>query len=509
MTIIRCNLAFISIAVLLCPAGLVSAQESLRPLEDLQRQVESQQQAIQQLQESLRDQQDVIQALQEREKIDSEAQLGIGEEELRRRIEQGDLPDDTIHFLENLSAFARRTVNGRIHIDHWGFPASSPGINIIENGDPKDPPESELQYRRLRFGVKGRVEPMNMSYRLEIEFSGQDGSQFRDAWIGWDDLVFFQTVRFGNQKRPYGWDHLNSSNFMVFLERPFVVQGFNEDSRRFGLASYGVSEDSSFNWQYGFFYLPIVQDAGSIVSNRLQGEFAGRVSNTWWYDEASNGRGYGHWGLSGTVAFPDGMAPNDGQQNNAAQFRTRPEARSSNRWLDTGQIAGAGRYEILGIESVLNWGAFQFAGEFMNLWLQREKSYGANLYLHGGYFYLSYFLTGEHIPWDRELGVIGRVKPFENFFHVNTTDGGTARGLGAWQVAVRLSYADFTSADIFGGIGENATFALNWYWNSHSRLQFNYIVGQVDERLAALSTGGAAIVSGGYQIVGVRCMIDF
>ncbi len=82
-------------------------------------------------------------------------------------------------------------------------------------------------------------------------------------------------------------------------------------------------------------------------------------------------------------------------------------------------------------------------------------------------------------------------------------------GWGAWQAAVRLSYADFNSEDIFGGVGRNLTLALNWYWNANSRLQFNYIFGRIDDRLAPLNSGGNALVSGGYQIAGVRFMIDF
>jgi len=348
-----------------------------------------------------------------------------------------------------------------------------------------------------------------MSYRVEIDFSGQDGSQFRDAWIGWDDLVLFDTIRMGNQKRPYGLDHLNSSNFNAFLERPFVVDGFNEDNRRFGLASYGVSEDLAFNWRYGVYDLTPVQDIGAIINDQFQLELAWRLANTWWYDETSGGRGYGHWALSGTFAFPDGNAPNNGRQDNEALFRARPEGRSSNRWLDTGRIDGADAYQLLGIESVFNFGRFQFAGEYMNLWLQRADEHGSDIYLHGGYFYLSYFLTGEHIPWNRELGILGRVEPFEDFFCVRTCNRRIARGLGAWQVAVRLSYADFNDDNIFGGIGQSATLALNWYWNSHARMQFNYIFGRIDDRLADLAGGGTAIVSGDYQISGVRFMMDF
>jgi phosphate-selective porin OprO/OprP len=304
-------------------------------------------------------------------------------------------------------------------------------------------------------------------------------------------------------------DHLNSSNFNVFLERPFVVDGFNEDNRRFGLAAYGVSKDLAFNWRYGVYDLTLVQDVGSIINDQYQVEFAWRFANTYWYDLGSSGRGYAHWALSGTFAFPDGNAPNNGRQDNEAQFRTFPEGRSDERWLDTRRIHGADAYQILGIESVVNVGRCQFTGEFLNLWLQRSGEFGPDLYLHGGYFYVSYFLTGEHIPWNRQLGILGRVEPFENFFLVRTCRDRVESGWGAWQVALRLSYADFNDQGILGGIGQSATLALNWYWNAHARMQFNYLYGRVDDRLAQLDAGGSAIVSGDYQISGVRFMIDF
>jgi len=40
-------------------------------------------------------------------------------------------------------------------------------------------------------------------------------------------------------------------------------------------------------------------------------------------------------------------------------------------------------------------------------------------------------------------------------------------------------------------------------------MQFNYIFGRIDDRLADLAGGGTAIVSGDYQISGVRFMMDF
>ena len=85
---------------------------------------------------------------------------------------------------------------------------------------------------------------------------------------------------------------------------------------------------------------------------------------------------------------------------------------------------------------------------------------------------------------------------------VKTEDCCTERGLGAWQVAARYSYADFNSFDIFGGKGESLTLGLNWYWNPYARVQFNYIHGTIED-------SSAPGIGGDYDIVGVRFMVDF
>ena len=46
---------------------------------------------------------------------------------------------------------------------------------------------------------------------------------------------------------------------------------------------------------------------------------------------------------------------------------------------------------------------------------------------------MSYFLTGEHRPYDRTAGKFNRVIPFENFFRVRTECGEIVTGMGAWE----------------------------------------------------------------------------
>ncbi len=401
---------------------------------------------------------------------------------------------------------ATMKIVGRVHADLWGFPGDSPGVNGFESGDNTISPQDRLGFRRVRFGVRGDLWK-NMVYRIESEFTGGNDLEFRDVFLGFKELPFLQTVLIGNQKRPYGLDHLNSSRYNVFLERPYVIEAFNQDARRFGIQSYGVSDDEAWNWRYGVFNQRLIQDEGNYISDHWQSQIAGRLANTLWYDEGSEGRGYAHWAISGTWANTDGNAADDnfsGSGRNEGQFRTRPEARTNARWLDTGAIAGADDYTLLGLEGLINVGPFQVTSEYQNVWLEREG--GTNLRFQGAYVYVSYFLTGEHIPWVRRTGTLGRVEPFENFFLVDTCSDGVRGGWGAWQIAARYSMLDLADDDIQGGIGQSFTAGVNWHWNPWARVQFNYIYGDIQAN-GLNAVGG--IDSGDYHLFGTRFMVDF
>lgn len=401
-------------------------------------------------------------------------------------------------------------IAGRIHADYWAFPGDSKGVNVFERGDSTLTPEDRLVFRRIRFGVRGDVNP-NMDYRIEMEFAGGNDVEYRDVFMSFKHLPVLQTLRIGNQKRPYGLDHLNSSRYNVFMERPFSIEAINQDARRLGVVSYGVSDDLKYNWRYGVYNLRLIQDEAGYINDHYQLEAAGRFANTIWYDECSDGRGYAHWAVSGTRAYPNGLAPNNGVQDNEARFRHRPEARSTNRWIDTGRIAGADTYNLIGFEGVVNVGPLQVVAEQQHLWLDRDEGFGngQDLQFSGSYIYASYFLTGEHMPWNRKSGTLGRIKPFENFFLVDRCGRGCGGGWGAWQVAARYSYADFTDQDVLGGVGEAFTLGLNWYWNPQARMQFNYINGRISERRVADAATGQIFTSGTYEIIGTRMMIDF
>jgi phosphate-selective porin OprO/OprP len=156
------------------------------------------------------------------------------------------------------------------------------------------------------------------------------------------------------------------------------------------------------------------------------------------------------------------------------------------------------------LEGVINVGAFSLVGEYMASSVDRYNA--DDVEFGGGYVYAAYWLTGEHTPWSRFSGTLGRTKPLENFFLVRTCDGGCGHGWGAWQIAARYSYGDFSDRDIGGGIGESLTLGLNWWWNPYARVQFNYIYGEIKDRDI---TPYFAENDGWYNIFGTRFMCDF
>lgn len=412
-----------------------------------------------------------------------------------------DLSAHVEHFSHPKFEAVTMTLNGRIQVDLWTYPDTSPGVNGFETGNNDIAPADRAGFRRIRFGAYGDIYE-TMQYRIDVDLADAERVQPRDVFIGFKELPLLQTVLIGNQKRPYCLDQWNSSNFNVFMERPFMDEMFNPAARRLGIQSWSHTEDKSWNWQYGVFESSELNENGFYTSNHWQGQVAGRVANTLWYDESSDGRGYAHWAIAGTWADsnPDGLVPNYADSGvTTASFRSRPEARSVSNWIDTGLIEGADNFSLLGGEGVLNVGPTQLVGEYMSGWVNREDA--TQLHFHGAYAYLSYFLTGEHMTWERDTGQLGPVDVFENFFLVDTCRDGVKAGWGAWQVAVRGSYGDLSDDDIQGGVGESVTLGLNWWWNQNARLQFNYIYGNIyDNDINAVN----GINYGTYQIIGTR-----
>ncbi|MFK8113002.1 MAG: OprO/OprP family phosphate-selective porin [Rubripirellula sp.] len=407
-------------------------------------------------------------------------------------------------------------MGGRIHLDNWNFVNTDAGTNTLETGDPTDDPEDRWDFRRIRLEFSGKV-PNNMLFRTQIDFNNPAVAEMKDVYFGFEGLPNNQQLWIGNQKRPIGLDHLNSSRHNMFLERPLAVETFNEDARRLGVCMHGHNDDLTFAWHYGAFLLENLNTDGRYRGDFNEGGLYGRLVATPWYDEVSGGRGYFHAAVVGSVNPTDGDGTLDHDDNaNEGRFRTRPLGRSDNRWWNTNRIQGAENYQQIGCEMMLNIGAFQVTSEYFGTFVQRDALGGFNgedLTFHGGYIFANYFWTGEHIPLNRVAGTIDRVKPFENFFVVDRCCGGTGKGMGALSTGVRFDYLDLSDSDIRGGQGYAVTAGMNWYWTAYSKLQTNMIWGEIENAGQATPGAGnvplAAGVDGDFAILGMRYMLDF
>lgn len=396
-------------------------------------------------------------------------------------------------------------LQGRIHLDNVMHLNDTAGIGFFEHPDPTNAnfgtdPENRLVFRRLRFTMRGDV-LTNMFWKLDLEFANPNNTQMRDALFGWKDLPFFGTLIIGNQKRPINLDQLNSSNHNVFMGRATISDAFQEESRRVGIEMYNYNEDQTATWQAGFFNNKNIQNDGNYTSDPFQGLGAARFTCLPFYDEASKGRNYMHFGVAGTIANYNGNRDAADGEPNLARFRSRPEFRTVSRWVNTGRIAGADWGYQEAAEFILNLGPLAVVAEYEFDQISRTGM-NQDVFFHGGYIYIAYFLTGEHQPYKRSLGKLDRPKPIENFFLVDRLCGGYGNGWGAWQVAARYSYIDLTDADITGGVQNNLTLALNWWWNDRSRLMLNYIWGRIEDRgpIGGFATGDFSALAMRFQL---------
>lgn len=133
---------------------------------------------------------------------------------------------------------------------------------------------------------------------------------------------------------------------------------------------------------------------------------------------------------------------------------------------------------MLGGEAALIEGPFSMQAEYTAASaLGREASMPGGAdddpWFHGGFVQLSYFLTGEHRPYDRRLARMGNLSPTNS---ISADD----RLAGAWELAARYTWVDLNDGDVQGGEMDAWTAGVNWYWSSFFRIQFNYVVTNRD-----------------------------
>lgn len=397
-------------------------------------------------------------------------------------------------------------IGGRVQFDTiWWDNADA----FTGTGPPGD--EDAFDFRRARFRIDGTMYEW-IDFATEMDFAntinanlGQQPASnnnvvgspaITELWLNFKGVPYVGNVRVGNMKNPIGMEHLTSSRFLPFLERSFNQDVFygpfnngfipggmiwNQYANQRGLWATGIFRETKNPFAYGV-------DDGSY-------SWTSRITYLLWYDECSNGRSLFHVGLSNKLVDPI---------TGVERYRARPSLRNGPPialnpvFADTGAFA-VETADYVGTEAAWNYGPFNLQAEYTPGFLHGATgNRGAfnnvpigDEFIQGGYVQALYFLTGEHMMYDRTTGSFARVIPNENAY--------VLKGLrenvftrGAWQVGFRYSYLDLDSSDALdGGILNDYTWGLNWYFNPNAKLQWNYVLTHRDVP-TALGEGGFA-----------------
>ncbi len=375
---------------------------------------------------------------------------------------------------------------GQLQADFYWFnqdDANVASFGDIENGE---------AFRRARFGMLGDYGPTE--YRIEMDFALSGRPSFLDVYGGVHDLPVLGRVRVGHFFEPFSLERLTPNRYVTLMERSLVDQPF-APARNMGIMANNNWLGDDGAWGLGFFRSG--SDAfGDDVGDHFESAVTGRVSLLPYYDAACGGRRYVHVGANYSIR---------GTNGGVARFQSQPEARvgatSPNVpfFVDTGNIP-ADFFQLAGADFAWVNGPFSLQAEYLCTSVDADN--GTTPFFGGWYAVASYFLTGEHRPYRKDIGVFDRVIPCRDFVRYvgKHEDGCVARGPGAWEIAFRVSQLDLNDSGVAGGEMTDVTAGLNWYLNPYLRFTTNYIHAFVEN---------PAGVDSGCDIFAMRIGFDF
>jgi phosphate-selective porin OprO/OprP len=343
--------------------------------------------------------------------------------------------------LENPSSDIALKFGGRIQND-WAWYSADDDLEAEVGAF-----EEGTEFRRARLFFEGELYD-RVEFKAQYDFAGGD-PELKDVYLGLINLPGVGGLRVGHYKEPFSLEEQTSSKYLTFLERALPIEAFSP-SRNSGFMLHDGGD--RYTWAVGLFR--DTDDFGDAVE-RDEVSFTGRVTGVPWTNE--DGSRLLHLGLSASQREPT---------DDSLRFRSRPESHLAPRVVDTGAFGAAG-LTLLDAEAALVYGPFSAQGEWVQASVDRPVDPSVDV--DGFYVFGSWFLTGEHRPYDG--GSFGRVKPASPW-----KDG----GYGAWEIALRYSTLDLSDGAVTGGEVDDVTFGVNWYPFANVRWMANYVMSDRD-----------------------------
>ena len=296
--------------------------------------------------------------------------------------------------------------------------------------------DSQWDLRTMRLMSRGRVKFAHpIEYFVSVEVKGQDHVQSGASSIGFTDVEISTSlgplgvVKAGKIKEPFVYEMVGDAANLPQQERAlnpfFVSRGIGV---RWTRAFAGDAMTVSAGWFNDWWIAgQSFRDSGN--------DFAARLTAVPFL--ARDGANYLHLGIG---------ARRVGADEGALRFRGRPESNVTDYYVDSGDIAGDHAGEIAA-ESLVGRGPLLVSAEYA-----RSRAHAPALEhpsFWGASMVVSYTLTGEHRPYDRQVGYARRILP--------------ERRIGAFEIVGRYSHVDVDAALVAGGTFDRGTIGVNWW----------------------------------------------
>lgn len=329
--------------------------------------------------------------------------------------------------------------------------------------------ENQTGFDTIRLGIDGNIYE-TIEYSAEFEFEGFE-VDYKGIEATFTNLAFVGNFQIGHFKEPTGLEEMTSSRFITFMERSAPTNNFTP-GRNMGVMLFDhFDTNHRWSWWAGLFRGQSADDDEDVDSDHNSWAGTFRVAGLPYYDE-QNERCLLHFAVWASTRRTAGASGTGG----SGEWEGFLELDSRVGPINVDLRANT-EFNVLAYELAYMRGAFSIQNEtfFANV---PDTSTGDGFDVYGTYITVGYFLTGENRGYKKNSKAFGRVRPYESFFLISTSDG-VATGLGAWQIAARWSFTDLTMAPRAAigvpGEQENITLGLNWYLNRYSRMMLNYV----------------------------------
>jgi len=296
--------------------------------------------------------------------------------------------------------------------------------------------------RSLRFLLSGGIGPKSFRthYYASYSFAGfnEDG---KETW-SFADLTLtlpsgkLGALTFGKTKEWFVYEMSGDATFLPQVERvlnPFFT------SRDIGVVLNNAVFDKRLSYRVGWFNDGWIHGMSAATdSNHVTARVTGLVATN------TDGSRYLHLAVDGRYAEAlDGTI----------QLQGRAESNVSSYYVDTGKIPARNQKEVA-FESLWTHDGYSINAEYVRSWVDATQVADPSFY--GFYVTGSWIITGEHRPYDRNVGYARRPIP--------------RRRLGAVEVVARYSHVDLDDKSVHGGVMDRGTLAVNWYPNRFWKL---------------------------------------